>query len=840
MDLVQNFGYSTVAVAPSPATSGTTLTVAAGDGEEFPPAPFNLIVWPAPGPIPLDTNAEIVRVTSVSTDTFTIVRQTTTETSNASRAILVGDQVMLAGSAKTITDIGLASQLGNLTAVGHSWLNSGGTPPETMGRQNVLGRLATMFGMQDDNFTNLALSGSGLTVINSATPTPFSGWAGALQFILPDNAATAAGPSSIFTTYAMGALAIGPGVILHGLNDPSFDNASWSITSSGVNQGLNAWPLALTAVISRMRAGNVYGSTSPAGSIVWDGSIAFNTTGGSHWNDLAQVTGNTGPAIKTNGTTNDTVTITLPTNVPAAFTVAVCFIGASTGYTTLGTTLTSGTTGNITVGSATEFPASGSFIIKIDNEEIQVTFVNSTTLSIATRGVNGTSAAAHSIGANLYTAADTASVAFSGTVANSTGTTQLNGQGYAGNPISIVKRIACTSADAGKTIIATTTVVAGAQLVAFDSWWFEAQTPPPVVVCNTPRTTAWGSFATWVALNASTTTAVAAFDSAVQIADLDGPVYARSATLTPGINNAVTSIAVVANGQNFPQSPGFRITVFNPADASAEDMLVTAISGTYPNLTLTVTRGYNGTSAVAHANNADVQDRSWWYTDNSHPNDFGSAVFATQMYSAFQAAMTQQSIAQPYQAAVSGGYFVQHNQAPTPNLVDNNYLPTGGNGTTTTGANVANLLQLLPFYVPQLCVIVEAGVNVATLGALSAYRLGIYVPANDGRPVSRLCDFGTVATTSAVFSSKTGLYQVLRPGWYFSAAVEQGGTPSSTTILGAASFPGVMVPTGGTFATGYSYAGVSGALPDTLTLASLTPTFNLSVVWLRLRTKSWA
>lgn len=104
-DIHANFDYSLVATAPSPATSGTSLTVTTGQGTLFPTPPFNLVVWPT-SVQPLSTNAEIVRVTAVTTDTFTIVRNTTTENNNTfNRTIVVGDQVAVPISYKMITDI---------------------------------------------------------------------------------------------------------------------------------------------------------------------------------------------------------------------------------------------------------------------------------------------------------------------------------------------------------------------------------------------------------------------------------------------------------------------------------------------------------------------------------------------------------------------------------------------------------------------------------------------------------------------------------------------------------------------------------------------------------------
>lgn len=83
---------STVATAPSPASSGTSLTVASGQGSRFPAPPFMAIVWPAASQ-PLASNAEIVLVTAISNDTFTITRA---QQGSSARSILVGDQVSAA------------------------------------------------------------------------------------------------------------------------------------------------------------------------------------------------------------------------------------------------------------------------------------------------------------------------------------------------------------------------------------------------------------------------------------------------------------------------------------------------------------------------------------------------------------------------------------------------------------------------------------------------------------------------------------------------------------------------------------------------------------------------
>ena len=68
-----NLATSLVATAPSPATSGTSLTVDSGEGTWFPSASFYATAHPA-NEIPDKDTAEIVLVTAKTTDTFTITR----------------------------------------------------------------------------------------------------------------------------------------------------------------------------------------------------------------------------------------------------------------------------------------------------------------------------------------------------------------------------------------------------------------------------------------------------------------------------------------------------------------------------------------------------------------------------------------------------------------------------------------------------------------------------------------------------------------------------------------------------------------------------------------------
>lgn len=93
--------YGIVATAPSPATSGTSLVLQSGEGAGFPTPPFNATLWPS-GVAPIESNAEIVRVTNISTDTLTITR---TQEGSVNQSVQVGWQIANTMTPKVFTDI---------------------------------------------------------------------------------------------------------------------------------------------------------------------------------------------------------------------------------------------------------------------------------------------------------------------------------------------------------------------------------------------------------------------------------------------------------------------------------------------------------------------------------------------------------------------------------------------------------------------------------------------------------------------------------------------------------------------------------------------------------------
>ena len=88
--------YAAVAREP-----GTSLVLSAGHGARLPTPPFNMVVAPV-NTLPLASNAEIVRVTNIATDTLTVERQ---QESSAARTIQAGDAMFAAVTELTFTQL---------------------------------------------------------------------------------------------------------------------------------------------------------------------------------------------------------------------------------------------------------------------------------------------------------------------------------------------------------------------------------------------------------------------------------------------------------------------------------------------------------------------------------------------------------------------------------------------------------------------------------------------------------------------------------------------------------------------------------------------------------------
>lgn len=124
-DSLVNFAQTTVLTAPAPATSGTTIVVAAGTGNLYLPASgkYNLACWPA-GQASTFANTEIVRVTARTADTLTVLRA---QEGTTARSIQANDNLALVVTSKTLTDIQNAQVPINVQSPGYGAVADGTT-----------------------------------------------------------------------------------------------------------------------------------------------------------------------------------------------------------------------------------------------------------------------------------------------------------------------------------------------------------------------------------------------------------------------------------------------------------------------------------------------------------------------------------------------------------------------------------------------------------------------------------------------------------------------------------------------------------------------------------------
>ena len=153
MDAHKNFPYSTVTVAPSPASSGLTLSIS--DGAAMPDVPFNAVVCPA-STQPLRTNGEIVRVTTNAAGALVIAR---TQEGSTAREIVVGDQFFAGITAKTFTDIEAIAGVSKIIAGANVTLS----PSNGLGDVTITSNVGNLDGGVADSLYG------GTTAINGGT-----------------------------------------------------------------------------------------------------------------------------------------------------------------------------------------------------------------------------------------------------------------------------------------------------------------------------------------------------------------------------------------------------------------------------------------------------------------------------------------------------------------------------------------------------------------------------------------------------------------------------------------------------------------------------------------------
>lgn len=690
---------------------------------------------------------------------------------------------------------------GGLVTTGHSYTQYGPSTTLADSFANWTHRLAAALNIPSDEVYLWGKGGAMASTAATGDGTDNAGTGLILRHLYPNHVFT---NSQAATRLSRSFPALF--VLMYGINDAA---RQWANTSAVT---VPAYSHGVRTMVSRARASEIHDSR--------DSTVTYSGFGTTVTADTIQ----TGPSYRKSTTNGNTVTITLPTDFPGG-TVAVCWLGCTGNRAFLNGAINASTT-TVTLNAGlggTYVNFSNGDVVTVDSEQMLITAGGGTTTLTVTRGYNGTSAASHVDVSAVSLPTTTARVNWSGTATGMTGSTYLAGQGCASastttrSRIPVTRRWTLTAADAGKTIVATVAGVIGNEDVSFDSWWIEDASPPTVLLVNQfrsgfPGTSGFFTGTSATALNNALSTVAAEFDSSVQVVDVATAIGDETeCTPTGSVTAGQTSIAVtLTSGTASLIGPG-SVLRFDDT-TNVEEMFCTAISGTGTSRTLTVTRGFNGTVAAAHAATAKIYDvRYVSTTDRIHPSDQGHARLAAAVI------QTVAGLTRTYnQIAGGAGYGANRDQS----LRDQYYVYTRGTRTTFGGAT-QNVAYAVPLYVPQPCTITTLGFEVVTTagGAGSVTRVGLYRESQNGKPGQLMLDAGTTTTTTTGAKEITGLWAPIKPGWYYMVLVAQGSatTPTFRSINALTipyTVPTVAAPTGATPSTqGLSLTGVTGGLP---------------------------
>ena len=711
---------------------------------------------------------------------------------------------------------------GGLVSLGHSYTQYGPSGGTSDSFANWTHRLAALLGISPDEVFLWGKAGAQASTASCGdTATESSGTGLVLRHVYPNHIySTSLLPAPKSSSKSLPALF----TMMYGINEVA---RAWAYTET---RTVPTYKHGMRTMVSRARASEVHDSRDSTN--VYSG---FATT-------VSSETIQTGLSYRKTVTNGNTVTITLPADF-AGGTVGVCFLACTGNGSSLATSATSATTA-ITLSTGfgdTYAQFINGDVILVGAEQMLITAGGGTTALTVTRGYNGTTAASAAAFTAVALPMTTARVTWSGTATGMTGTTYLAGQGTASSinnvrsRIPVTQRWTLTAADAGKTIIATAAGIIGNEDVSYDGWWVEDVAPPTVLLINQFRSafpSPWAFFSgtTATAINAALDTIAAEFASDVQVVDLATAIGNETeCTSTGSVTSAQTSIDVtLTSGTSSLIGVG---SVLRFADATnIEEVFCTGISGTGTSRTLTVTRGFNGTTAAAHSAGA-IYDVRYVCSDRVHPSDEGHTRIA--------AAVTQTlaGLTRTYtQIAGGAGYGANRNQS----LRDGYYIYT--RGTRSTAAGTQNTATAVPIYIPQPCVITSIGCENTTAVASSVVRLGLYRESQNGKPGLLIFDAGTTSTSATGAKEITGLWAPVKAGWYWTVLVPQAAAAPTYRSLNALTIPYTIsasaVPSGATPTTqGLTCTLVSGALELTWNTTGVEAfDNNVPAVWMKITT----
>jgi hypothetical protein len=200
-----------------------------------------------------------------------------------------------------------------------------------------------------------------------------------------------------------------------------------------------------------------------------------------------------------------------------------------------------------------------------------------------------------------------------------------------------------TAGQAGTTIIATVTTMGGSNSVTFDSWWLEADNPPPVIVTNTAR------------LCGNPTGGTSGYATYQQT--ITTSLTGTAVSSTPAVNTVTSTWGLPTSGSGTIPSAGGTVTLSwaGTTPTTLTGCTTTGGSGNYssnslafagptdtdvenfnPYLTALVANEFDGMVQIADIDTALNRSPQLFAFDGVHANELGASKIAYAIYQAVQ------------------------------------------------------------------------------------------------------------------------------------------------------------------------------------------------------------
>lgn len=307
------------------------------------------------------------------------------------------------------------------------------------------------------------------------------------------------------------------------------------------------------------------------------------------------------------------------------------------------------------------------------------------------------------------------------------------------------------------------------------------------------------------------------------------------ATLSASALSSDTSlILTTGHGARFGNSFPFDVVVYDPAYANAalayhankaEIIRVTARSTD----TLTVTRAQQSTTAIAFS--------SSWIVIQAPTQDLMSQVIPNSLVTTRGDIITRGASAPQRLALGTTGLFLSSDGTDAvwegvgggdcwhSDTTDTERWMCPGVTSLANKTPSVNRMYAMAFFVSQACTVTQMSINVATGGASSGVRVGIYLSKSESNiyPGTLLVDSGELDTTSTGVKSATVSQVLTANRWHWWAFLCKATAPVVSGVGGYAANVGVDTSFG--MGNNLYVSQTYGALPSTF---PGSPTFNTS------------